>query len=217
MCACRSLNSHPEHPVHPLKKGCSGFPRYGRFFWLSSTLWKIFLTFFHAMEDFFAILPRYGRFWADSSTLWKIFLSFFHAMEDFFAILPRYGRFSSTEWKTGTTPLPPGEHPRPTSPFRAFFRQRRTGASFVVYPLFSGHKKPRPENPAGGSRQRRTNYARRRRRAITSAPKPNRLIVAGSGITVVPWKPPFSVSKIKSCAALPEAQPVSSVISGLSK
>lgn len=47
----------------------------------SSTLWKIFFRFFHAMEDFLVIFPRYGRFFWEFSTLWKIS---FHGVESVF-------------------------------------------------------------------------------------------------------------------------------------
>jgi len=54
------------------------FPRYGKYFstlWKKraefSTVWKIFLRIFHAMEKIFSIFPRYGKFFREFSTEWK--------------------------------------------------------------------------------------------------------------------------------------------------
>ena len=60
------------------------FPRHGKLFAEFSTVWKLFLRFFHSMENFLRFFPRYGKNFGEFSTLWKKYRRVFHAMENFF-------------------------------------------------------------------------------------------------------------------------------------
>ena len=92
---------------HAMETFCASFPRYGKLFstvWKTlgvwrgagadfSTLWKLFVRVFHAMENFFPQygkrwvfgvarmrnFPRYGNFLCEFSTPWK---TFFHTVEN---------------------------------------------------------------------------------------------------------------------------------------
>ena len=55
------------------------FPHYGKLFAEFSTVWKLFLRFFHSMENFLRFFPRYGKIFGEFSTLWK---TFFHTVEN---------------------------------------------------------------------------------------------------------------------------------------
>ena len=98
--------------------------------------------------------PRYGKLFRDFSMLWKIPNPFFHAMENFFGVFPCYGKMFSTAWKT---PLRCRLLQSPRKRKKAAFRPP-FGSSYVQ------------------------DYLRiLRRNTIAKAPRPSRLIVAGSG------------------------------------